>query len=53
MKITLTAKLKLRHTPEQNAALDAVTLAFRDALNHTSQKAFEMGKCSGAAKIQK
>ena len=53
MKITLTAKLKLRHTPEQKAALDAVTLAFRDALNHASQKAFEMGKCSGAAKIQK
>ena len=53
MKITLTAKLKLRHTPEQKAALDAVTLAYRDALNYTSHKAFEMGKSSNAAKIQK
>lgn len=53
MKITLTAKLKLRHTPEQKAALDAVTLAYRDALNFTSQKAFEMDKTSNAAKIQK
>ena len=53
MKITLTAKLKLRHTPEQKKALDAVTLAYRDALNFTSQKAFEMGKTSNAAKIQR
>ncbi|MFB9081371.1 hypothetical protein, partial [Deinococcus wulumuqiensis] len=53
MKITLTAKLKLNHTREQKAALDAVTLSFRDALNFTSQKAFEMEKSSNAAKIQK
>lgn len=53
MKLTLTAKLKLRHTPEQKKALDAVTLAYRDALNYTSQKAFEMEKTSNAAKIQK
>ena len=53
MKVTLTAKLKLNHTREQKAALDVVTLTFRDALNHTSQQAFKMGKCSGAAKIQK
>ncbi|MBI0447178.1 RNA-guided endonuclease TnpB family protein [Deinococcus sp. DB0503] len=53
MKLTLTAKLKLNHTREQKAALDAVTLAYRDALNYTSQKAFEMGKSSNAAKIQK
>lgn len=53
MKLTLTAKLKLNHTREQKAALDAVTLAYRDALNYTSQKAFEMEKSSNAAKIQK
>ena len=53
MKVTLTAKLKLRHTPEQKIALDAVTLAYRDALNFTSQKAFQMDKSSNAAKIQK
>lgn len=53
MKVTLTAKLKLNHTREQKAALDAVTLGFRDALNFTSQKAFEMDKSSNAARIQK
>lgn len=53
VKLTLTAKLKLNHTREQKAALDAVTLAYRDALNYTSQKAFEMEKSSNAAKIQK
>lgn len=53
MKITLTAKLKLSHTREQKAALDAVTLAYRDALNFTSQQAFGMDKSSNAAKIQK
>ena len=53
MKVTLTAKLKLHHTREQKAALDAVTLAYRDALNYTSHKAFEMNKTSNAAKIQK
>lgn len=53
MKIALTAKLKLNHTGEQKAALDAVTLSFRDALNFTSRKAFEMDKSSNAAKIQK
>ena len=53
MKVTLTAKLKLHRTREQQAALDAVTLAYRDALNYTSHKAFEMNKTSNAAKIQK
>jgi len=52
VEIAITAKLKLRHTPEQKAALDAVTLAYREALNYTSGVAFEMGKCSNAAKIQ-
>ncbi|GGM54319.1 transposase [Deinococcus arenae] len=53
MKATLTTKLKLHHTREQKAALDAVTLAYRDALNYTSHQAFEMNKTSNAAKIQK
>ncbi|GGS02878.1 RNA-guided endonuclease InsQ/TnpB family protein [Deinococcus sedimenti] len=53
MKATLTAKLKLHHTREQKAALDAVTLAYRGALNYTSHQAFEMNKTSNAAKIQK
>ncbi|NTY02478.1 RNA-guided endonuclease TnpB family protein [Deinococcus sp. JMULE3] len=53
MKATLTAKLKLHHTREQKAALDAVTLAYRDALNYTSHQAFEMNKTSNAAMIQK
>lgn len=53
MKVTLTAKLKLRHTPEQKAALDAVTLAYRDALNFTSQRAFAENKLSAAMRLQK
>lgn len=53
MQVRLTAKLKLNHTGEQKATLDAVSLAYRDALNFTSQKAFEMDKSSNAAKIQK
>ncbi len=53
MKVTLTAKLKLTHTLEQKQALDKVTLAYRDALNFTSSFAFEAGKLSQAAKLQK
>lgn len=53
MKLTITAKLKLRHTPEQKSALDAVTLAYRDALNFTSETAFELGKTSSAPKMHK
>ncbi|CAM3478754.1 IS200/IS605 family element transposase accessory protein TnpB [Deinococcus saxicola] len=52
MKVTFTAKLKLRHSPEQKIALDAVTLAYRDALNHTSRVAFEQNKMSSAMKLQ-
>nr|WP_256435112.1 transposase [Deinococcus sp. JMULE3] len=43
----------MHHTREQKAALDAVTLAYRDALNYTSHQAFEMNKTSNAAMIQK
>ncbi|GGR10087.1 RNA-guided endonuclease InsQ/TnpB family protein [Deinococcus ruber] len=53
MKLTVTAKLKLRHTPEQKQALDAVTLAYRDALNFTSEAAFKLEKTSSAPKIHK
>ena len=53
MKITITAKLKLRHTPEQKQALDAVTLAYRDALNFASEAAHRENKLSQAAKLQK
>ena len=52
VKVTLTAKLKLNHTREQKSVLDAVTLAYRDALNYTSQQAFEMDRSSNAARIQ-
>lgn len=53
VKITLSAKLKLRHTPEQKHALDAVTLAYRDSLNFASQKAFELGKTTSVPKLHK
>jgi putative transposase len=53
VKITLTAKLKLSHTREQKATLDAVTLAYRDALNYTSEVAFtELDRSSSQARIQ-
>lgn len=51
MRVTISAKLKLRHSPEQKAMLDAVTLAYRDALNFTSQTAFTLDKTSSASKI--
>ncbi|GAA5439841.1 RNA-guided endonuclease InsQ/TnpB family protein [Deinococcus caeni] len=53
MKLTISAKLKLRHTPEQKTALDAVTLAYRDALNFASETAFKLEKTSSAPKIHK
>lgn len=52
VKITLTAKLKLRHSPEQKIALDAVTLAYRDALNYTSGIAFAHNKLSAGMRLQ-
>jgi putative transposase len=51
VKITLSAKLKLRHTPEQKLALDAVTLAYRDGLNFASQAAFDLGKTTSVPKL--
>jgi putative transposase len=50
---TLTAKLKLEATPEQKEMLRRACLAYRDALNFTSEVAFEMGKTYNGTKIQK
>ena len=49
----ITAKLKLNPKAEQKAALREVSLAYRDALNYASQVAFDAGKCSNGAKLQK
>ena len=53
MNLTVSAKLKLKHNAEQKAALDAVTLAYRDALNFASEKAFEMDKTSSQPRLHK
>jgi len=53
MKQTLTAKLKLKTTPEQFAALRTTQLAYRDALNFVSRYSFEHGKISSNAGLQK
>ncbi|MBV8883394.1 MAG: transposase [Chroococcidiopsidaceae cyanobacterium CP_BM_RX_35] len=49
----ITAKLKLEASPKQKALLREVSLAYRDALNFTSQLNFENGKSSNGTKIQK
>src|SRR5215813_4051229 len=46
MKTTITAKLKLKTTPEQFAQLRQTQLAYRDALNYVSQYAYVHGKMS-------
>ena len=48
-----TAKLKLNLDAEQKSLVSRTALAYRDALNYTSQVAFDMGKTSNGAKIQK
>ncbi len=53
MKQTLTAKLKLKTTPEQFAALRTTQLAYRNALNCVSRYSFEHGKISSNAGLQK
>lgn len=53
MKLIITAKLKLNHTPEQKTALDEVSLAYRDALNYTSGVAFAENKLSAGMRLQK
>ncbi|MBD2608556.1 IS200/IS605 family element transposase accessory protein TnpB [Scytonema hofmannii FACHB-248] len=53
MSQVITAKLKLNLTTEQKALVSQTTLAYRDALNYTSQVAFDAGKTSNGAKLQK
>lgn len=53
MRVTLTAKLKLLHTQEQKTALDAVTLAYRDALNFASLTAAKLGNTASSTKLHK
>src|SRR5438270_12977513 len=52
MKVALVAKLKLHTTPEQFKALRQTQLAYRDALNHVSQYAYDHGKMSNQVKLQ-
>src|SRR6266571_1012865 len=52
MKQMLTAKLKLKTTPQQFQALRQTRLAYRDALNSVSQYAFEHGKTSSGRTLQ-
>src|SRR6266566_9510581 len=53
MKQMLTAKLKLKTTPQQFQALRQTQLAYRDALNSVSQYAFEHGKMSSGRALQR
>jgi putative transposase len=52
MKTVITAKLKLHTTPQEFAALRAMQLAYRDALNFVSQYAYAHGKKSNAVALQ-
>jgi putative transposase len=53
MQQIITAKLKLNTTPEQRQSLRQTQLAYRDALNYTSQYAFAHGKTSTIERLQK
>lgn len=48
----ITAKLKLETSSEQKELLREVSLAYRDALNYTSQLNFENDRSSNGTKIQ-
>jgi IS605 OrfB family transposase len=52
MNCTITAKLKLRTTPEQFCALRQTQLAYRGALNYVSRYAFAHDKMSHAVGLQ-
>jgi hypothetical protein len=52
MKTVITAKLKLKTTPEQFAQLRKTQLAYRDALNYVSQYAYAHGKMSNKTALQ-
>ena len=51
MDTTITAKLKLVTMPEQFRQLRQTQLAYRDALNQTSQHAFAHGKTSNSQRL--
>src|SRR5438270_13992589 len=53
MKEMLTAKLKLKTTPEQFQALRQTQLAYRNGLNYVSQYSFEHGKMSSGRALQR
>ena len=53
MKQLITAKLKLHTDPAQFQALRTTQLAYRDALNYTSQYAYEHGKMSNQERLQR
>ncbi len=53
MNQVITAKLKLNLTAEQKSAVHDTALAYRNALNHASKVAFDNGKASNGAKLQK
>jgi putative transposase len=53
MNQVITAKLKLNLTAEQKSAVRDTALAYRDALNYASRVAFDNGKASNGAKLQK
>ena len=53
MNQVITAKLKLNLTAEQKLAVRDTALAYRDALNYASAIAFDNGKSSNGAKLQK
>lgn len=50
---TITAKLKLYLSYEQKELVRQTTLAYRDALNYASHKAFELGKTTSQIKLHK
>ncbi len=53
VKQAITAKLKLYLSEEQRELVRQTTLAYRDALNYASQKAFELGKTTSHIKLHK
>ena len=52
MKQQLTAKLKLKTTPDQFALLRQTQLAYRDGLNFVSLHSFAHDKTSNALRLQ-
>jgi hypothetical protein len=53
MQTTITAKLKLVTTPEQFRQVRLTQLAYRDALNQTSQHAYAHGKTSNSRRLHR